>query len=282
MSLFCQLFGYTKQAYYKQRRHQVDICLQERIILDHVLAYRHRMPRVGVRKLHYLIQPALKREGIRYGRDKLFALLGREGLLIQKRKRYTKTTDSRHWMRKYPNLVKDIIPSRPEEIWVADITYVPGEQRYQYLHLITDAYSKQVMGHLLCENLETDSTLRALRMAIKRRQYPHHPLIHHSDRGLQYCSSRYTEMLKQHGIQISMTENGDPYENPVAERMNGILKDEFGVDLIKNDLKTTSKITDQSIRTYNNLRPHLSCSMMTPMQMHEQDAVKLKTWRKRK
>lgn len=138
------------------------------------------------------------------------------------------------------------------------------------------------MGHLLCENLETDSTLRALRMAIKRRQYPHHPLIHHSDCGLQYCSSRYTEMLKQHGIQISMTENGDPYENPVAERMNGILKDEFGVDLIKSDLKTTSKITDQSIRTYNNLRPHLSCSMMTPMQMHEQDAVKLKTWRKRK
>jgi len=131
VNLACQLFGFTKQAYYKQRRHRDDVSLQEGVILDHVLAIRHQMPQVGVRKLHYLIQPTLELEGIRYGRDKLFALLRREDLLVKKRKRYTKTTNSHHWMRKYPNLIQDRIPSRPEEIWVADITYVPGERHYQ-------------------------------------------------------------------------------------------------------------------------------------------------------
>ena len=282
MSLFCQLFGYTKQAYHKQRHHQDDTRLRERVVLDHVLAIRRQLPRAGVRKLHYLIQPSLEVKGIGYGRDKLFALLGREGLLVKKRKRYTKTTNSQHWMRKYPNLIKDRVPSRPEEIWVADITYVPGEHGHQYLHLITDAYSKQVMGYELSQDLEANSTLKALKMAIRHRKYQPGPLIHHSDRGLQYCSSLYTEMLKDNGIGISMTENGDPYENPVAERMNGILKDEFGIDLVKGDLKTNRQFTGQTIKIYNSLRPHLSCSMLTPVQMDAQDVLEVKTWRRGK
>jgi len=239
------------------------------------------MPRLGARKLHFMLQPVLRLKGIKYGRDKLFDLLSREGLLVKKRKCYTKTTNSQHWMRKYPNLIKDIIPSRPEQVWVADITYVLADRKFKYLHLITDAYSKQIMGYELCPDLEARSTLKALKIAIGKRQYPDHPLIHHSDRGLQYCSSLYTEMLKRHSIQISMTENGDPYENPVAERKNGILKDEFNLDELPGELKDMKKVASQSIYVYNQLRPHLSCSMLTPVQMHAQEDVILKTWRKK-
>lgn len=242
---------------------------------------RRQMPRLGTRKLHYLLQPVLQSEGIKYGRDKLFDLLGREGLLVKKRKRYTKTTNSQHWMRKYPNLIKDLIPSSPEQVWVADITYVLADRKFKYLHLITDAYSKQIMGYELCPDLEAGSTLKALKMALGRRQYPDRSLIHHSDRGLQYCSSLYTEVLKRHNIQISMTENSDPYENPIAERMNGILKDEFNLGDLPGELKDMKRAAGQSINVYNQLRPHLSCSMLTPVQMHAQEDVILKTWRKK-
>ena len=149
-----------------------------------------------------------------------------------------------------------------------------------YLHLVTDAYSKRVMGYELCGNMEAASTLKALQMAVKNRQYKN-PLIHHSDRGLQYCSRIYTNYLIENDISISMTENGDPYENAVAERMNGILKAEFGLSEQMDDLTDASKQTNQSILTYNNLRPHLSCRMLTPIQMHGQRTIKLKTYKKK-
>lgn len=256
--------------------------LTERIILDHVLTIRRQMPRLGTRKLHYILKPILELEGIRYGRDKLFDLLGREGLLVQKRRKYTKTTNSRHWMKKYPNLIKERVPTRPEQIWVADITYTRGENGFEYLHLITDAYSKQVMGYELSSNLEAGSSQKALKMALRHRKYPERPLIHHSDRGLQYCSELYTETLKKHKVKISMTENGDPYENPVAERVNGILKDEFDLGEMPGHLLDNRKLTRESIDIYNRLRPHLSCSMLTPVQMHAQDRIAVKTWRKEK
>lgn len=218
-------------------------------------------------------------EGIRHGRDKLFRLLRQEDLLIKKRKKYTKTTNSRHWMKKYPNLINDSIPSRPEQVWVADITYSRSERGFEYLHLITDAYSKQIMGYELSSDLEASSTQKALKMALKRRKYPGQPLIHHSDRGLQYCSSLYTDMLKENHVQISMTENGDPYENAVAERVNGILKDEFDLGDLPGGLRENRKLTRVSIKLYNQLRPHLSCSMLTPVQMHAQKRMTIKTWR---
>ncbi len=280
--MFCQLFGYAKQAYYKQRITLADTRLKEGLILDHVLQIRRQMPRLGGRKLYYLTKPVLDTHGIKYGRDKLFELLGREGLLITKRKQYTKTTNSQHWMRKYPNLIKDMVPSRPEQLWVADITYVSGDDGHNYLHLITDAYSKQIMGHELCSNLEASSTLRALKIAIANRQYPQHPLTHHSDRGLQYCSKLYTDILKKNHIQISMTENGDPYENAVAERVNGILKDEFDIGELPGEIADIRKQAGQSINIYNQLRPHLSCKMLTPVQMHAQDKIRIKTWRNEK
>ena len=281
MNMFCSLFGYTKQAYYKcstGSRHRV---IKEEQAKDAVLQIRRQMPRIGTRKLHFMLKEQFKTDQIKVGRDKLFTLLGKEGLLIVKRKKYTITTNSKHWMHKYPNLIKDITVHRPEQLWVADITYLETQESNSYLHLITDAYSKQVMGYELCNDMEASSTLKALKMAISNRHYPDEPLTHHSDRGLQYCSKLYVNHLLKNNIQISMTENGDPYENAIAERMNGILKDEFGLGEKHNDLADALHQTRQSIQTYNQLRPHLSCHYLTPLQMHQQQTITIKTWKKK-
>lgn len=275
--MFCALFGLSKQAYYKQirqRQRKANTRVQARAS---VLQLRRIMPRLGTRKLYHL----LKQEGVQIGRDRLFDLLRDEGLLVMKRKKYTVTTNSKHWMRKYPNLAKSITLIRPEQLWVADITYLDTKTGNLYLHLVTDAYSKCIMGYHLCDNMEAASTLKALRMAISNRKYKGSPLIHHSDRGLQYCSKLYTSCLIQNAITISMTENGDPYENAIAERVNGILKDEFGLSDQMENLADAVLQTDQSISAYNNQRPHLSCHMLTPKQMHSQQNIKLKTYNKK-
>ena len=167
------------------------------------------MPRLGTRKLYYLLKESFRRDGIIIGRDRLFDLLRQEGLLIIKKKKHTRTTDSRHWMRKYPNLIKGVSLTHPEQLWVADITYVAFLDRYCYLHLITDAYSKRIMGYCVSETLAAAHTLKALTTALKNREYKS-SLIHHSDRGLQYCSAGYVKMLQQNSIEISMTEDGNP------------------------------------------------------------------------
>lgn len=273
--MFCALFGFSKQAYFKQRSRSHKTQREFRSIRDEVLKLRHLMPRLGTRKLHFIL-----RQDVKIGRDKLFGLLKKEGLLIFKRRKYTQTTNSKHWLRKYPNLTKDMKPFRPEQLWVADITYVDTiEDGNNYLHLVTDAYSKRIMGYELCADMESASTLKALMMAVRNRQYDH-PLIHHSDRGLQYCSRLYVGELERNGITISMTENGDPYENAVAERMNGILKEEFGLGNKLNSLLEAKTLVKQSIALYNHLRPHLSCQMMTPMQMHQQQKIRIKTYKK--
>lgn len=239
------------------------------------------MPRLGTRKLHYLLKDVFSQDRIRIGRDKLFDLLREDDLLVKKQRRYTKTTNSRHWMRKYPNLIRIMELTRPEQVWVADITYIPVENGFNYLHLVTDAYSKQIMGYELSEDLAASSSVKALRMALKNRKYTNE-LIHHSDRGLQYCSAAYTRLLSDNNITISMTEQSDPYENAIAERVNGILKDEFGLsEVFENTAQAIKQIT-QSINTYNTLRPHQSCSMLTPNLMHAQSLVKLKSWKNKK
>jgi putative transposase len=274
--MFCELFGYSKQAYYKAQTQHRSVVNKQQQIKDLVLGLRRQMPRLGTRKLHHLLKSELA-----IGRDKRFDLLRDEGLLISKRRRYTVTTNSKHWMRKYPNLIKDIELIRPEQVWVADITYIDtDEDGHGYLHLITDAYSKQIMGYELCGNMEAASTLKALQIAIANRKYNDQALIHHSDRGLQYCSKLYTDYLKDNHITISMTENGDPYENAIAERVNGILKDEFGLSEQLNNINEAMHQTVQSINIYNNSRPHLSCNMLTPVQMHQQKEIKLKTYKK--
>ena len=219
-------------------------------------------------------------EGMRVGRDKLFTVLREEGLLIRKKKRYSITTDSRHWMHQYPNLVKGVDLHRPEQVWVADITYVTLKDRFCYLHFITDAYSKKIMGHHLSKDLCASSTLVALQAALANRT-SNEVLTHHSDRGLQYCSALYTNVLKQHNIAISMTQTGSPYDNAIAERINGILKDEFGLDDIFEDSKQLNTQTTQAIEMYNQQRPHYSNSMLTPNQMHQQRTLKPRLWHKK-
>lgn len=286
MSQSCELFGYSRQAYYKhcaihaireERR-----CMEESRIVAEVLSVRRVMPRLGGRKLHYLIGPVLAAEGVMIGRDRLFGVLRRHRLLVPKRKSYHKTTDSQGWMRRYPNRIKDVVPTRPEEIWVADITYLTGRKDPRYLHLVTDAYSKQVMGYEVSPDLAATSSLKALKMALRHRQYATQPLIHHSDRGLQYSSAIYTTLLERADIQISTTQDGNPCDNAVAERVNGILKQEFGLDELSGKEGDVAKVAAEAIAIYNQLRPHLSCHYLTPQQMHGQDTLPVKTWRKEK
>lgn len=246
---------------------------------EKVLSIRAQLPRLGGRKLHELLNqdPSVPQ----LGRDRLFTLLREQDLLVKRKKRYTKTTNSRHWMRKYPNKIKDIPLQRPEQLWAADITYISLKDGFMYLHLITDLYSKMIVGYSLSENLSTSSSLKALQMALANRKCCKEPLIHHSDRGLQYCSSAYTTMLGKNGIDISMTEESSPYENAVAERVNGILKDEFGLDDIFQDVRQAQKQVRESIILYNEKRPHLSNHMLTPLQMHNQSALKPRSWKKK-
>ncbi len=276
----CQL-GYSKQAYYKSRKVNQHKNAYRAEVLEQVLSVRRQMPRLGVRKLYHILEPSLREKKIPIGRDQLFRWLKAANLLVIRKKRYCKTTDSRHWMRRYPNLVKGLVPDHPEQYWVADITYIATKQGFSFLHLLTDAYSKKIMGYELCNDMLASSTLKALRMALANRQYDS-LVTHHSDRGLQYSSAAYVEQLRASGIQISMTQDGNPYDNAIAERVNGILKDEFGLDVVFDDFDQLKKQTRQSIETYNLKRPHFSCSLLTPQEMHHQKEIEVKTWRKRK
>ncbi|MCJ8165009.1 IS3 family transposase [Pontibacter sp. E15-1] len=221
----CQLFGYTRQAYYKRRKVREENGQQDRQVLALVREKRLKMPRLGTRKLHFLLQGYLEQRGLKVGRDRRFALLRSHRLLIRPRKSYTKTTDSKHWLRRHRNLVEGLEITRPEQVFVSDNTYVPTREGFGYLSLVTDAYSKRIMGHCLAGDLRAEGPVQALRMAIGNRQYDQE-LIHQSDRGLQYCCADYQRILRKAGISPSMTEQ---YDNAVAERVNGILKDEFNI-----------------------------------------------------
>ncbi|WP_394337106.1 IS3 family transposase [Chryseobacterium viscerum] len=243
-------------------------------VLAMVLSIRKKMPKIGTRKLYFLLKNDFEKENLRIGRDQLFKILRANYLLIPRRHSYFKTTNSRHWMKKYPNIVKEKELQCSEKVWVADITYLKTKDKNYYLHLITNAYSKKIVGYELSDNLQTSSTLKALKQAINSRVY-RHSLIHHSDRSLQYCSKEYTEILKKSDILISMTENSDPYENAIAERVNGILKYEFGLIDTFEDFKSLSQQLDQSIYYYNNLRPHFSLNYNIPSQVHMKNKIRI-------
>ncbi len=222
------------------------------------------MPRLGTSKLHFL----LRERGVDISRDQLFGLLREKGLLIRLRKKHTVTTNSKHWMRKYPNLIRGFSFPKPNQLWVSDITYIPIEGSYGYLSLVTDACSRKIVGHCLCHDLTAEGPLTALRGALSALPEGLSGLIHHSDRGIQYCCKEYVALLKTNNIRITMTENGDPYENALAERVNGILKDEWlNMERFRSFEHAEGRI-GQVIRIYNELRPHLSCVMKTPQQVH--------------
>lgn len=274
------MFGLSRQAYYKHKSDRIKRKEELIVVREMVVRIRCKMPRIGTRKLYYLIKDELEQLNIKIGRDVLFNFLRAEHLLIKPKRSYIKTTNSKHWMKKYPNLIKNIELTKPEQLWVSDITYIKTDNGHEYLSLITDAYSKKIMGYELLDNLSTTGPLNALEMALKNRKYTH-DLMHHSDRGLQYCSADYIEKLKKNGIKISMTENGDPYENAIAERVNGILKYEFLIiEGFSNHLQAID-IIKESINIYNENRPHLSCKMLTPNQAHKQQNMKFKKWKKK-
>ena len=278
IAVLCRLFGKTRHAYYDCLWRKESSLVKEDIILQEVLSIRKDLPRLGTRKLHYVVQNKLISHQITFGRDYLFDLLSEHKLLIRQRKRKAITTDSRHWMRKYSNLVKGLAITRPEQVWVSDITYIRLTNQWGYLSLITDAYSRKIMGYCFRQDLAAEGCIDALKMALNNRLYKE-SVIHHSDRGSQYCSHNYVDLLLKNKIGISMTENGDPYENALAERVNGIIKTEFNLYSSSLGFDQTGYQVSKSIKSYNELRPHASCDYLTPSQAHLQSEKLKKRWK---
>lgn len=271
LSTACRLFGISRQAIYKQQKvyERRQIVLSE--VKTMVRTQRMDMPRLGTRKLYHLLKGDLERSGIKIGRDGLFDFLRNEHMLIRPLKNYTKTTWSKHWLRKHPNLIKEIAVQRPEQLWVSDITYIKTKAHNCYLSLVTDAYSRRIMGYHVSEDLKTESVLEALKMAVADRVYKKQ-LIHHSDRGLQYCAEPYQQLLHTHGIICSMTDGYDCYQNALAERINGILKNEFFLQT-PADTQQLRQMVKQSIAVYNDKRPHLALCLKTPNMVHKEKSL---------
>ena len=265
--------GISRQAIYQRERRYA----QRQATLEPVLAMvqdvRRRLPRVGTRKLYHLLKPRFEEAGIKLGRDGLFAYLRQHHLLVRPRRSYTKTTFSKHWMRKYPNLFEGRAVTEPEQVFVSDITYVESAEGVHYLSLVTDAGSRKIMGHELSREMKANDVVKALQRAVRQRRGDA-PLIHHSDRGLQYCSQIYQAELSKHGIKPSMTDGYDCYQNALAERVNGILKQEFLIYRCRSfeDMKT---LVAESIDAYNQLRPHLSLGMRTPEEVHKKTSCEM-------
>ncbi|PQV45752.1 transposase InsO family protein [Jejuia pallidilutea] len=216
------------------------------------------------------------------GRDKLFTILKANHMLIIPKKSYHVTTDSHHRFRKHKNCVSEVQFTRPEQVWASDITYTGNRENPSYLALVTDAYSKKIMGYDVSSSLETEGSIRALEMALEKRSYGNHPLMHHSDRGLQYCSNEYQKLLKDNTITTSMTEKYDPYQNAIAERVNGILKQEFAIAQYGTNLETKKLMVKDAVNLYNSLRPHLSNHVLTPNMMHKQQKLERKQYKSKK
>lgn len=270
LSKACRLFGISRQGYY-QREQRVDKRLKElsQVKAD-VIKERIHLPRLGTRKLYYRLSKQIRSKGIKIGRDALFDFLRSEHLLIKPKRSYHKTTNSKHWLHKYPNLLKDKKAVKPNEIWVSDITYIDTVEQTTYLSLVTDAYSRKIVGYHLHESLHTDGVAGALQMALKHEKF--NVLIHHSDRGLQYCSTQYQQILNKHNITPSMTDGYDCYQNALAERINGILKEEFLI-VKPSNIHQARKMIDQAVKLYNERRPHLALNYLTPNIIHKQKTL---------
>lgn len=274
LASFCHWIGITKQAYYQAERRAQKKAFETQQVLEWVMHYRYLMPSIGTRKLYYLMQPKLVEQGLKYGRDQLFKILKEHNLLIRPKRKYTKTTDSKHWMKKHPNLLKEYKPTQANEVFVSDITYVESAEGIHYLSLVTDAYSRQIKGYKLSNDMRAENVVEALHMAMRYVEDRAEIMIHHSDRGTQYCSNLYQKALQEYGITPSMTDGYDCYQNALAERVNGILKQEFLTTRCQT-MKELDHLITESIMIYNCYRPHLSLNMNTPNQMYEQTKTEL-------
>jgi putative transposase len=242
------------------------------------------MPRIGTRKLYHMLTDALQEHKIKIGRDKLFDLLEEHGMLVRRRKRRkVSTTDSNHPFRRYPNLTRELQVMRPNQLWVSDITYIRLIDEFCYLSLVTDAYSRRIVGYCLYPTLQKEGPLAALQMALSNLPSTgEESLIHHSDRGKQYCCDAYVNMLMEKKTIISMTEKGDPYENALAERVNRTLKEEFLLDQGFDSFELASGAVSNAVNIYNTQRPHDSCNRLTPDEAHQQQGPLPMKWKKRK
>jgi putative transposase len=272
----CRLLGYSRQAYNKRERREEREAIKAEFVIREVVKIREVQRRLGTRKLYHMTQPFCLEHGIKMGRDRFNELLRDNALLVRKRRqKKPRTTFSGHWKR-YPNLIREYVPSASNQVWVSDITYVRSGEGFAYLSLITDAYSRKIVGYRLSRNLSAKGCVAALRMAL-RNNPDRDGLIHHSDRGLQYYSAAYMKLLGPR-IRISMTEKSDPLENAIAERVNGILKDELLEKRLGNFNEAREKV-DQAVNTYNHLRPHLSIDMLTPAEAHNRTGELKRRWK---
>lgn len=275
----CQLFGVSRQAFHQREHYTQHAHSQSMLVLDLVVALRKQIPGLGTRKRYLLLQEPFAQSGIRMGRDKLHGLLQAHGLTLRHKRSAPKTTNSAHGLQKYPNLLSDQLITAPQQVWVCDITYLCIGLDFGYLSLITDAYSKLIVGYCLHPMLTSEGCLRALEMALHQERPKATTLIHHSDRGSQYCSFQDSRTLREAGIAISMSQYGDPYENAIAERVNGILKTDFRLNQVFTSFEEAAWAVERSIHNYNHLRPHMSCDYLTPAVAHGSDQPLKKLWK---
>ncbi len=280
MGTLCLLFGITRQAYYQHYQYIEQTSIEQQIILKEVINIRKRHKRMGGRKLFELLEPIMLEHQVKMGRDALFSLLSNNNLLVRRRKNKIKTTNSYHKFHRYPNKIKALIPTRSNELWVSDITYWKTRFGVIYISLITDAYSHKIVGYNLGNTLEAIECLKALKKALDSLPEGNPDcLIHHSDRGMQYCSAKYVKLLEDNNITISMTENGDPLENAIAERINGIIKDEYLKCYAVENIQQATELLDSVIMLYNIERPHMSIGNLTPEKVHNSDIATKKLWK---
>ena len=263
VSEVCACFGLKRDAWYKYKKRDRQRQAEVEQVIRMVKTERKVQPRVGTRKLHSALLEDFCAANLKIGRDRLFDILRAKNMLVKRKRAYAKTTNSYHHFHKYNNLIKDMEVTKPNQVWVSDITYIRTVKGFCYLALITDMYSRKIVGYDLSDSLELAGCLRALRKALWHVR-PAAGLIHHSDRGVQYCSHMYVNELKRCGIKISMTEENHCYENAVAERVNGILKDEFYLDQCFFSTIHAKRATKSAIKIYNNKRLHVSLRYKTP------------------
>lgn len=271
LSTITSCFGLKRDAYYKYKD-RADRRLEiEQQIVAIVRKRRRSLPREGVRKLIKSLNDDFEKQRLKVGRDTLFNVLRKNQMLTLRKKYSTRTTNSLHRFHKYRNIIKDLEVTRPNQVWVSDITYIRTVKGFCYLALITDMYSRKIIGYDLSDSLELKGCVRALKKALYQAKDVK-GLIHHSDRGIQYCSNVYTQILKRKKIEISMTEENHCYENALAERVNGILKDEFYLDQTFSSVAHAKRATKNAINLYNEVRLHLSLDFKTPNYVHQNAA----------
>lgn len=262
--------GMSRQAHYQGCQRHARRVEQARQVVQLVECERMRQPRVGTRKLQCMLQEPLQRAGITMGRDALFDVLRNAKMLVPPKRAYHKTTHSHHRFRRHPNLLKpgpqQVQATGSEQVWVADITYLPTAGKFVYLSLVTDAYSRKIVGWHVHASLQTEEVAQAHKNALRARQSKQ-PLIHHSDRGIQYCADHYQQLHQRHGVTCSMTDGYDCYQNALAERVNGILKTEL-LHHRPQDLAQARRMVNQAVQIYNSERLHTSLKMQTPDAVH--------------